>query len=230
MSKLAETVTNGGKISMLSKLVPLLFSKRWHFLFQQNHLFSLRSVVCKAVQEKGACWPPQELPMKMTPQLCLSWLRMRVPALRLHRGLPPLLEKPFLVLLPAERTDCRGQKGARYPRPAQQCQPLPWSVLAKDSGGVCPWISPLRIRPGRAPQWWTGPPAKPCSPPLQHTRPLSSTDANGLGSFLRHKGSHWPWKCFCLSFPFSCTQPHTSYFPDIMLPFVAVSSTIWGML
>lgn len=56
MSKLAETVTNGGKQSMLLKCVPLLFSKCWHFLFQKILYFhsGLLEAVYKVVQKKGA--------------------------------------------------------------------------------------------------------------------------------------------------------------------------------
>lgn len=47
-----------------------------------------------------------------------------------------------------------------------------------------------------------GPPARPRSPPLHHTRPLSSADANGLGSFLGDKPSHCPREVLSLVFLF----------------------------
>lgn len=52
-----------------------------------------------------------------------------------------------------------------------------------------------------------GPPARPRSPPLCHTRPLSSADPNGLGSFLSHKPSHCPWEVLSLVFLFQLEPP-----------------------
>lgn len=47
-----------------------------------------------------------------------------------------------------------------------------------------------------------GPLARPHSPPLHHTWPLSSTDANGLGSFLSYRPSHCPLEVLSLVFLF----------------------------
>lgn len=94
------------------------------------------------------------------------------------------------------------RKVLNTPDQTSRANPLPWSVPARGSWG---WLSVNH--PLQAPscgssalsQWRTGPPARPCSPPLHHTRPLSSTDANGLECFLRHKASHCPWEVLLLS-------------------------------
>lgn len=52
-----------------------------------------------------------------------------------------------------------------------------------------------------------GPPARPRSPPLCHTLPLSSADANGLGSFLSHKPSHCLREVLSLIFLFQLELP-----------------------
>lgn len=196
------------------------------FFSEKNTYFhsGLLEAVYKAVQEKGACWP--------SPGAAHEDDTSVVPVLsedEAAEGSPTILGEAF-PRSPASRKD-RLQRSERCP--ISQIRPCHGLSLPRTLGVFVPgsarWGSMLAEQ--CPPQGWTGPPARPRSPPpFQHTRPLSSTDANGLGSFLRHKGSHWPWKCFCLSFPFSWTQPHTSCFPDIMLPFVAVSSSIWGML
>lgn len=166
------------------------------------------------------------------------------PGLRLQRGLSPFptvlpLDKPLLICLSAERTDfrlgcctARGQKGTRYPSSAN---PLPWSVLASRMLGllVHESISPFRPCPARA-----EPSASDGRGHQQgHILLLSTTQGHCPPQMLMDweasrdtRPLFVPGKCFRLSFSFSWTQLHTSYFPDIMLPFVTVSSTIWGML
>lgn len=70
-----------------------------------------------------------------------------------------------------------------------------------------------------------------------HVLLLSATHGHCPPQMLMHWEASWatspsivPGKCFCLSFSFSWNQLQTIHTPDTMLPFVAVSNRVWGML
>lgn len=185
------------------------FSKKNHLTFTQV----CRRLCIKLCRRKVPVDPPQELPVEMIHQLCLSWLRMRIPGLRLQRG---LLSFPW-TSLSSFACQQKGQalgwaaaqpevrKMLNIPDQPSSANPLPWSVPARGSWGCLSMNQPLQALPcgSSAPsQWWTGTPARPRSPPLHHTRPLSSPDANGLECFLRHKASHCFWEVLLLVFLF----------------------------
>lgn len=222
MSKLDETVINGGKYSNAFKVHFILVQEILALFSQKNHFHS--GLFCiKLWQRRDGCSPspvapheddPGSLTSSAVPILTTWNLRTEAAGIEPAEGICAVyhwvfLRQAFPHLSASRKTlgwaaalvrkvrDIPDQPSGDNPSVVFPCQ---WDagVLARESA-----------HSGSVPQWQCrsasdgqGPPARPRSPPLRHTRPLCSTDANGLGSFLSYKPSHCPWEVLSFVFLF----------------------------